>query len=202
VKQGAKHANDRAIQMIETEQTILIDVAIDRVWDYVQDISKWAKVFPGCRECEVMDAHNSRWLIKVGAGGLVRTVKALVHVDQWDGPQRVNFSYKLEGDPVEGSGSYVATRKTANQTEVTLKVRVDGKGPMAPMWEAMSRPLLPQLAKLFAGQLKAEIEQATPAVASPAEVERVETVAESPSVFAAINQWLRNIWQRISGSQL
>lgn len=152
--------------MIETEKSICIDADIERVWDYVQDIRQWANLFPGCRECTVIDANDSRWILKVGAGGLVRTVNVLVHIDEWAGPERVDFSYQLDGDPVEGGGSYIASRKADGETEITLKVRVAGSGSMAPMWEAISRPLLPQLAKSFAGRLKAEIENAAPAAAS------------------------------------
>ena len=146
--------------MITTEQSITIDASIESVWKYVQDIRKWAMLFPGCRECTVINAQDSHWNLKVGTGGLVRTVKVQVHVDKWDGPERVDFSYSLEGDPVEGGGSYVASRKTPLQTEVSMTVRVAGSGPMAPLWEALSRPLLPRLAKSFAGQLKMEIEKA------------------------------------------
>jgi carbon monoxide dehydrogenase subunit G len=144
--------------MIETEQSILIEVGIEGVWGYVQDIRRWANLFPGCRDCTVINAQDSRWVLKVGAGGLVRTVNVLVHVDEWDGPERVNFSYALEGDPVTGGGAYIASRTSAHETQVLLKVRVEGTGSMAPMWEAISRPLLPQLAKSFAKKLKADIE--------------------------------------------
>jgi carbon monoxide dehydrogenase subunit G len=139
--------------MIEAEHSTLVATGIDGVWNYVQDIRAWANLFPGCRECTVIDAHDSRWAIKVGAGGLVKTVNVLVHVDEWSGPERVVFSYKLDGEPVEGGGAYTAVRKGPDQTEISLKVRVVGSGPMAPMWEAVSRPLLPQLAKAFAGKL-------------------------------------------------
>ena len=145
--------------MIETERSILIDASIESVWDYVQDIRSWANLFPGCSDCTVVDANESRWTLKVGAAGLLRTVNVLVHIDQWAGPERVDFSYKLQGDPVEGGGSYIASRKAAAETQVTLTVRVAGSGSMAPMWEALSRPLLPQLAKTFAGRLKAQIEK-------------------------------------------
>ncbi len=181
--------------MIEAEKSIVIDDAIDSVWDYVQDIRKWANLFPGCRECTVIDEHNSRWSIKVGAGGLVKTVNVLVHVDQWDGPERVSFSYKLETEPVVGSGFYIASRKGTHATEITLKVCVEGGGSMAPMWEAMSKPLLPQLAKTFAGKLKAEIEACAGASAS-----QVAVVTETPSVFAAMGRWLRNLWRAVFGS--
>ena len=145
--------------MIETEQSTLIAASIASTWDYVQDIRRWADLFPGCHECTVLDEHDSRWIIKVGAGGLVRTVRVLVHVDEWAGPERVSFSFELQGDPVEGSGVYSAKSTGPHETEVRLKIRVSGSGALAPMWEAMSRPLLPRLAKSFADKLKGEIEK-------------------------------------------
>lgn len=179
--------------MIEAEHSITINAAIANVWDYVQDIRRWANLFPGCRECTVIDEHNSQWVIKVGAGGLVKTVNVLVHIEQWDGPGRVNFSYRLENEPVTGSGSYVAFAKNTNETEIALQVRVEGSGPMAPMWEAMSRPLLPQLAKAFSGKLKSEIEQAA-GIAAPIS-------DASPSIFIALFARLKKILQLIFGSK-
>jgi carbon monoxide dehydrogenase subunit G len=146
--------------MIDATQSIEINASIDTVWEYIKDIRRWAVLFPGCRECTVIDEHDSKWTLKVGAGGLVRTVNVLVHVDLWAGPERVNFSFKLEGDPVEGGGSYCAVSRSDNTTEASLSVRVQGSGAMAPMWEAVSKPLLPTLAKSFASKLKAEIEKA------------------------------------------
>ncbi len=180
--------------MIETAHSVTIDTNINNVWDYVQDIRKWANLFPGCRECVVIDGHNSKWTIKVGAGGLVKTVNVLVHIDQWDGPERVNFSYQLESEPVVGGGSYIATRKGADETEITLSVRVEGSGAMAPMWEAVSKPLLPQLAKLFAGKLKAQIETVA-GVSSP----QNEGPTAAPSWFATIANWLRSLWFLLVG---
>lgn len=148
--------------MIEAEQSVLVNVGIDEVWHYVKDMQKWAGMMPGYRECTIIDANDSLWMLKVGVGGLVRTVKVRVHVEEWEEPERVSFSYRLEGDPVQGAGSYAARRKGAHETEVALRVRVEGSGPMAPMWEAMSRPLLPKLAKSFAEKLKGEIEAAVP----------------------------------------
>lgn len=175
--------------MIEAEYAIAIDADIQHVWNYVQDIRQWAVLFPGCKECDVIDEHNSKWIIKVGAGGLVKTVSVLVHIDEWAGPERVNFSYKLESEPVVGSGSYIASKKSNNETEISLKVRVEGGGAMAPMWEAMCRPLLPQLAKAFSAKLKSEIEQV-----SNVSIEKAEPESHS-TLFATIKQWLKNWWR-------
>lgn len=178
--------------MIETEHTTQVNANIELVWQYVKDIRQWAVLFPGCRECEVIDENNSRWVIKVGAGGLVRTVNVRVHIDEWNGPEQVRFSYKLEGDPVEGSGSYTAVRAGGGETDITLKVQVAGSGSMAPMWEAMSRPLLPQLARTFAERLKAEIEAIAEAEPEALPSETVSAPASpQASWWARCLCWLR-----------
>ena len=67
---------------------------------------------------------------------------------------------------------------------------------MAPMWEAMGKPLMPQFAKSFAGQLKAEIEMAAGAPASQDAV-----VTDAPSMLATIAKRLRNFWRAIFGTE-
>ena len=146
--------------MIQSEQTINIDAAIDEVWAFTSDMGKWASFMPGCRSYDIVDDRNSCWTLKVGVGALVRTVRVLVHIDQWVGPERVTFSFALQGDPVKGSGSYIATKSTQSSTELVLTLHVEGDGPMAPIWEAMSRPLLPQMIRSFCEKLKKEIERA------------------------------------------
>lgn len=180
--------------MIETQQTVTIRQSIDNVWNFARDIRGWAELMPGMQECDVVDDDNSRWTLKVGVGGLVRTVKVSVHVDQWDGPQRVFFTYKLEGDPVQGGGSYYATSNSDGGTEVRLNVRVEGTGPMAPMWEAMGRPLLPQLAKGFAGQLRDKIE-----ADSTGGQPQVTPAEQSLTRFSALKEWLRSLVHTVFG---
>jgi carbon monoxide dehydrogenase subunit G len=174
--------------MIEAQHAVIIHTPIDSVWNYVQDISRWALLFPGCRECEVIDEHKSKWIIKVGAGGLVKTVNVHVNVDRWAGPERVEFSYALETEPVTGSGSYVAASQGDGATEILMYLRVEGTGQTAPMWEAVSRPLLPQMAKSFAGKLKEEIERAAGISPRP-----------EPSLFARLRRWLGTLWRQLIG---
>ena len=124
----------------------------------MKDIRRWAELMPGLQDCDVITEDDSHWVLKVGVGGLVRTVKVDVHVDEWDGPARVFFSYKLQGDPVKGGGSYHAVPTGPHSVEMTLSLSVEGSGPMAPMWEAMGGPLLPKFALAFAEQLAGGIE--------------------------------------------
>ncbi len=175
--------------MIDTEQSITIDRGIAQIWEYVRDMRRWAAMMPGMRDYMIIDEDNSRWTLKVGVGGMVRTVFVGVHVDRWAGPGRVDFSYQLEGDPVSGGGCYSAVSRSVSETDITLQIRVEGSGPMAAMWEAMGRPLLPGFVKSFAAQLKQEIESADGGAAMPA-------VRATP--FTSLWRWLQSCLRRIT----
>lgn len=182
--------------MIEADKVFSIAAPIDNVWDYVRDITKWALLLPGCRECLIIDDHRSQWTIKVGAGGLMKTVKVLVVVDKWDGPERVNFAYQLESEPVVGGGSYLASRNASGHTDIKLRLRVEGSGPMAPMWEAVCKPLFHPLASTFTDKLKAEIEQHVGI--APSTVTAKGGVAGWLSALAG---WWRRFWLALAGSK-
>ncbi|WP_232496021.1 CoxG family protein [Novosphingobium kaempferiae] len=163
--------------MIETSQTVTVAAPLEATWDYACAVERWAEIMPGYQSCEIADADNSLWVLKIGVGGLVRTVRVAVHVERWAGPQEVDFAFRLQGDPVEGSGSYRA-KASDGGTDVTLAVQVRGSGPMAPMWEAMGGPVLPRFARGFAEELKARIEAQAGGVApkpvpAPSLIERV-----------------------------
>jgi carbon monoxide dehydrogenase subunit G len=176
--------------VIQTEQTVTVACGIQDTWAYAKDFERWASIMPGYQTCEIEDEDNSLWILKIGVGAMVRTVQVRVHVIEWAGPERVDFSFKLEGDPVVGSGSYLADALDRAQTAMTLRVQVEGSGPMAPMWEAMGAPVLPKFARSFADQLKARIEEFNGVGAGDAAAPR------QPTGFLA---WLRAIWKAIFG---
>jgi len=174
--------------VIETTQHVIVEASLGAVWDHARDVRRWAAIMPGFRECEIIDDDHSRWILKVGVGGLVRTVKVNVAVTRWAGPGEVDFTYALEGDPVSGGGTYRSEASGPSQTRLALHVEVKGSGPMAPMWEAMGGPLLPKFAAGFAGELKAAIEaELAPggAVTAPA--------AARSGLLGRLRQWLRRL---------
>lgn len=183
--------------MIETEQTVAIAAPIDVVWAFARDIRGWAALMPGMQACDVVDDDSSRWTLKVGVGGLVRTVRVDVHVEEWAGPSAVRFTYRLVGDPVTGSGAYAARSLGPTETEVALRVRVEGGGPMAPMWEAMGRPLLPQLARGFAGQFKQQVEAIAalrPDAPDAGDAPLPEAEAPAGGLVARLRRWLARLF--------
>jgi carbon monoxide dehydrogenase subunit G len=178
--------------VIDTEQSIVIAAPIGQVWDFAQDIRAWAKLMPGLQGCDIVDDDNSRWTLKVGAGALVRTVNVVVHVERWAGPDEVDFTYVLDNDPVKGGGTYRASALGTSQTRIDLAVKVEGTGPMAPMWEAMGRPLLPKLARGFAEQFKIEVEQF--AGVAPPEPANMAARTQTRSLLVRLIQWIRRLF--------
>ena len=176
--------------MIETTQSIQVEQGITQVWAYARDVERWAEIMPGFQNCEIIDDDNSLWVLKIGVGAMVRTVRVEVTVDRWAGPEEVDFHFKLKGDPVNGTGTY---RAAANgpHTDVALHVEVSGSGPMAPMWEAMGGPVLPKFATGFARQLKERIEAEFGVVAGAAPV---AAAAPRPSLLARVWAWLRGLF--------
>lgn len=171
--------------MIETSQTVTIAAPLALTWDYARDVERWAQIMPGYQSCTIADEDHSLWVLKIGVGGLVRTVKVAVDVQRWAGPEDVDFAFKLQGDPVEGSGSYRAKAVDDAHTEVTLAVQVRGSGPMAPMWEAMGAPVLPRFARSFAEELRDRIEALAGTAAG--------VVEPAPSMVSRMLAWLRHL---------
>ena len=84
----------------------------------------------------------------------------LVHITDWDEPERVAFDLKSETDPVNGDGwlRRLPSRAT-DETSVELRLRIDSTGPMAGMMESMAKPVLARMQKSFAKSITEDIEQ-------------------------------------------
>lgn len=183
---------DLGFHMLKHELLVAIEAPRPTVWSYVSDMANWASNLPGYRSFEVLDSTDSLWTLKVGVGALVRTVRVKVHVTVWNEPDRVDFTYQLEGDPVYGAGSYVATACEGGGTDVVLTIQINGQGPMAPAWEAMARPILPKLAKGFGESLKAEIERIAAMSGLPKERPEIYRSAKEPAGL------LKRLWRMIT----
>lgn len=137
----------------------------------MSNMGNWASNMPGYRSFETISDRESLWILKIGFGALVRTVKVRVQIDLWREPDHVAFSYTLDKDPVDGGGYYLARAGSEGGTDVELALTVNGQGKMAPAWEALGRPILPKLLKGFSRTLKAKIEELAALDSSSAERE-------------------------------
>ena len=145
--------------MLEQRDSMLVSAPLDRVWRYLSNMGNWASNMPGYRSFETISERESLWILKIGFGALVRTVKVRVQIELWREPDHVAFRYTLDKDPVDGEGFYLARAETDGATAVELALTVNGQGKMAPAWEALGRPILPRLLQGFTRTLKGNIEE-------------------------------------------
>jgi carbon monoxide dehydrogenase subunit G len=145
--------------MLSTAEKTQIAVPLSDVWKYVSVPANWAAQFPGYVSFEEINPNEYTWTIKVGLGGLVRTVKIRVHVTEWNEPTHVAFTLEGITEPISGTGSFNASEVAAGSTEIALELSISGSGSMANMMEAMARPVLPKLGQTFCTRLKNAIEE-------------------------------------------
>ena len=144
---------------LESQESFVVRAPRQAVWSYTSDMRNWAANMPGYESFEQISQTDSRWTLSLKLGPFKRTVKMLVHITDWDEPERVAFLLKSETDPVNGEGGFVATEQGADETSVELRLRIDSTGPMAGMMESMAKPVLVRMQKSFARSITEDIER-------------------------------------------
>ncbi len=94
---------------LESQESFVVRAPREAVWTYTSDMRNWAANMPGYESFEQLTENDSRWTLSLKLGPFKRTVKMLVHITDWDEPERVAFDLKSETDPVNGEGGFVAT---------------------------------------------------------------------------------------------
>lgn len=145
--------------MLETSETFTINAPIEAVWSYASDMRNWAANMPFFDTFQQLGEQESRWTLKPKLGPFTRNVRMLVTITEWEPPSHIGFTLHGETDPVDGNGSFDARVLGPERTDVTLALRLDSHGPLAPMMEGLARPVLPRMARSFAQSLTRDIER-------------------------------------------
>lgn len=143
---------------LESHESFLVHAPRSRVWTYTSNMRNWAANMPGYESFEELNDTDSLWTLTLKLGPFKRTVKMLVHVTEWEEPDRVSFTLKSETDPVEGSGGFVASETSCDQTSVELRLQIDSSGPLAGMMESMAKPVLARMQQSFIRAMTEDIE--------------------------------------------
>ncbi len=95
-----------------TYQTSL-ELPVDKIWDFVQDMNNWAPFMTGYQSHEIKSETRSIWTLKGDVGILSRTVQLDVNVTEWAGPERVVFTLKGLNEDVDGGGTFTMRQTPA-----------------------------------------------------------------------------------------
>lgn len=193
--------------MAEASYTTTTRVPAGLVWDFVQDMDRWAPFVMGYQGHERKSDTESVWTLKGDLGVMSRTLSFDVLITEWNGPSRVRFTLRGINEPMNGEGAFTieddaapaplpaatavaapAPRKGALSralealarwflslvggraeraappapggagARLRFELRIDPGGPMAPMINAMIKPLLLPAAEQLADRILARLE--------------------------------------------
>ena len=75
--------------MAETTYKTNIAVEQQKVWSFVSDIEKWAKLVPGYRQHEMLNDKESTWTFGGTVAGITKKVDAKITITEWQEPSKM-----------------------------------------------------------------------------------------------------------------
>jgi len=122
----------------------VLPLPIDRIWDFVSDMNKWAPLVPGYIEHEILNDKQSTWAFKGDLGFMKKTVKLKIDITNWIEPTKVTFDLTGVSDNFVGSGFFEAEAVDANNTKMTGSLDITAKGAMGPMINSILKTFVPK----------------------------------------------------------
>ncbi|MBD3917404.1 SRPBCC family protein [Paenibacillus sp. PR3] len=124
-----------------------LPVPIDRIWQFVSDMDKWAPLVPGYIEHSIINDRESTWSFKGDLGFMKKTVKLKIDITNWIEPTKVTFDLKGLSDNFVGGGYFEAEALGDNQTRMNGSLDITAKGAMGPMVNTILKSFVPKTAQ-------------------------------------------------------
>jgi len=139
--------------------TIELPVAIDKIWNFVSDMNKWAPLVPGYIEHEILSDRQSTWAFKGDLGFMKKTVKLKIDIKEWIEPTKVTFDLTGLSDNFGGNGYFEAETVDDNTTKMTGCLDITAKGAMGPMVNTILKTFVPKTAQELSEAIVNRIEE-------------------------------------------
>jgi carbon monoxide dehydrogenase subunit G len=144
--------------MPQGKHEILIDVPIEKVWDFVKDMDNWAPLLPGYISHEKLNEKQSKWTFKETVGVLKKKISLQVTIKEWVEPVRVTFDLKGINENLTGNGYFKADPVDVNRTRMTGYLEMTAEGALAPVMNAVMKTSLPKSGQELTNAIAEELE--------------------------------------------
>jgi len=144
------------------ETTYKTNIAVEqaKVWAFVSDIEKWAKLVPGYRKHEMQNDKESTWTFGGTVAGITKTVDAKITITEWQEPSKIGFELEGLSDKFTGAGYFEANAVSANETEMVMHLAMKAGGVAGVALNPIFKLALPMAAEKLAGRVVNKIKQA------------------------------------------
>ncbi|MCG3088437.1 CoxG family protein [Sporosarcina cyprini] len=136
---------------------IKLDVPIEKVWNFVSDMNRWAPLVPGYMEHEILSDTQSTWTFKGDIGIMQKTVKLQIDITEWKEPSLVTFNLTGVNENFAGDGYFKAEAISDSETEMHGNLDITAKGVMGPMINAILKSFVPKTAEDLTKAIAEEI---------------------------------------------
>ncbi|WP_339253572.1 SRPBCC family protein [Sporosarcina sp. FSL W8-0480] len=136
----------------------LLDLPIEKIWDFVSDMNRWAPLVPGYVGHEIVGDRQSTWTFKGDIGIVQKTVKLQIDITEWKEPTLVTFNLKGLNENFAGNGFFKAEATTSDSLTVMHgNLDITAKGVMGPMINAILKSFVPKTVEDFTNAVAEEI---------------------------------------------
>lgn len=139
--------------------TVELQVPIERIWAFVQDMNNWAPLVPGYIHHEILSENQSTWEFKGDLGFMKKKVKLQVDITEWLEPTKVTFNLKGLSDNFNGGGYFEAEVIDANSTRMTGYLDITAGGMMGAMINTILKNFVPETATELTDTIAAKIHE-------------------------------------------
>ncbi|MGN7388940.1 CoxG family protein [Sporosarcina sp. SAFN-015] len=137
--------------------TTELDLPIEKVWDFVKDMDRWAPLVPGYIEHEIINDKQSTWTFKGDIGIMQKTVKLQIDITEWTEPSLVTFDLTGLNENFAGNGYFKAEAISDSKTVMHGNLDITAKGVMGPMVNAILKSFVPKTAQDLTKAIAEEI---------------------------------------------
>lgn len=134
-----------------------LDIPIEKVWEFVSDMNRWAPLVPGYIEHEILSDRQSTWTFKGDIGIMQKTVKLQIDITEWREPTLITFDLKGLNENFAGNGYFKAEAISETQTVMHGNLDITAKGVMGPMVNAILKSFVPKTAEDLTKAIAEEI---------------------------------------------
>lgn len=124
-----------------------IDVPIQSIWEFIEDMNKWAPLVPGYIEHQILNERQSTWKFKGDIGIMQKTVSLKIDITEWIEPTKVTFDLKGISENFNGNGYFEAEAISDTKTKMTGNLDITAGGLMGPMINAVLKNFVPKTAQ-------------------------------------------------------
>lgn len=134
-----------------------LDIPIEKVWEFVSDMNRWAPLVPGYIEHEILSDTQSTWTFKGDLGIMQKTVKLQIDITEWREPSLVTFDLTGLNENFAGNGYFKADAISDSKTEMHGNLDITAKGMMGPMINTILKSFVPKTAEELTKAIAEEI---------------------------------------------